>query len=102
MDRLVEQLNLTHLLCYNLFSILVDSSQTPAHEALGHQAKTEISEAFDKYKLWIGNLGVTPGRHLDMAWLRYRLRNLRFLNDQVSMRSRATRFDLTVIWQAAC
>lgn len=71
--------------CHFAFERLIEALQNPVRDYRGQLPVHEVQEEFDKYKIWAGNVGAGHfGKRHEIS-LDYRLREAKFLKDQVGV-----------------
>jgi hypothetical protein len=72
-----------HADCYGAFERLIEALRHPVRDFGDQLPVTAVEEEFDKYKIWAGNVGAGHfGKRYEIS-LDYRLREAKFLKDQV-------------------
>jgi hypothetical protein len=75
-----------HAGCHSAFEELIEALQDPLRDYRGQLPVSEVQAEFDKYKIWAGNVGAAHfGKRYQIS-LDYRLREAKFLKEQVSIR----------------
>jgi hypothetical protein len=80
---MAELISHAHAKCFFAFEHLIDALQHPKRDFKDQVSLKDVTDEFDKYKIWAGNVGAAhSGKRYEIS-LDYRLREASFFKDQV-------------------